>query len=96
MPNNDDYPIPQSNALRQVDRRSLQELFSIDPENLGESLWDVVAHMQDLRERLAATETVRQVRVQKAKGEMQQAANRIAIRTVANAAQLGLVKKVVQ
>ena len=61
----DDYPIPQSNALRQVDRLSLQELFSRDPEMLGESIHDVVAHMQELRERLASTETVKQVRVSK-------------------------------
>ena len=89
---NSDYPIPQSNALRQVDRYSLQELFSRDPETLGESLQDVVTHMQELRERLAATETVRQVRVSK-DSTSSPPIPRI-VRTISSAAELGFVKKV--
>ena len=88
----DSYPIPQSNALRQVDRRSLQELFSIDPENLGESLWDVVAHMQELRERLASTETVRQVRVKKDVSPRAPTIPKI-VRTVGSSSELGFVKR---
>jgi len=85
----DEYPIPQSTALRQVDRMSLQELFSLDPETLGESIHDVVAHMQELRERLASTETVRQVRVKK---DTSTVPSRTA-KTVSSAAELGFVKK---
>jgi len=92
MPTNDDYPIPQSTALRQVNRMSLQELFSLDPETLGESIHDIVAHMQELRERLASTETVRQVRIKKdtTTGIVP---SRTA-KTVSSAAELGFVKKV--
>jgi len=88
----DEYPIPQSNALRQVDRRSLQELFSIDPEVLGDSLMDVVAHMQELRDRLASTETVKQVRVKKDPSPRAPAIPRQII-NVTSSAELGLVRR---
>jgi hypothetical protein len=66
MSNDSGYPIPINPALRQVSHQSMQELFSRDPENLGEGgLEAIVMHMQDLRERLAKTETVRPVRVRK-------------------------------
>jgi hypothetical protein len=87
----DDYPIPQSNALRQVDRLSLQELFSRDPETLGESLMDIVTHMQELRDRLAATETVRQVRVRQPSASPSAPIG--PPKRLTSAAQLGLVRK---
>ena len=93
MPTNDDYPIPQSTALRQVNRMSLQELFSLDPETLGESIHDIVAHMQELRERLASTETVRQVRVSKASKASTPSTLPRTVKTVSSAAELGFVKK---
>jgi hypothetical protein len=63
----DNYPVPQTPALRQVSRHSLQELFSRDPEAYTRVELDaIIAEMRDLRDRLASTETtkaVRQVRV---------------------------------
>ena len=62
------YPIPQSPALQAVRPTSLQDLFSKNPELLDRSeLEEIVRQMQDLRERLAATATVRQVRIAKDK-----------------------------
>lgn len=62
------YPIPQSPALQAVRPTSLQDLFSKNPEELDRGeLEMIVAQMQELRERLAATATVRQVRVSKDK-----------------------------
>ena len=88
-----EYPIPQTNALRQVNRYSLQELFSRDPETLGESLHDVIVHMQELRERLASTETVRQVRAIKTSPSQPSLSVVRNTRTVTSAAELGFVKK---
>lgn len=63
-----DYPIPQSPALQQVSRQSMQDLFSKDCELLSrQDLETIIAQMQDLRERLAQTATVRQVRVSSTK-----------------------------
>jgi hypothetical protein len=63
---NEPYPIPQTDALQQVSKLSLQDLFSRDPEELGDGgLEAIVMHMQDLRERLVNTTNVKQVRVKK-------------------------------
>lgn len=67
MPSDAEYPIPQTDALKQVNRKSLQELFSLGPEDLDKNdLEQTILAMQDLRERLSVTtEKVRQVRVKK-------------------------------
>jgi hypothetical protein len=57
------YPIPQTDALRQASKTSLVEMFSTDPENM--EMLEVIMAMRDLRDRLAATTVVRQVRVKK-------------------------------
>lgn len=60
------YPIPQTNALQQVSRTSMQELFAKDCEKLDKAdLEAIVLQMQDLRDRLASTTVVRNVRVKK-------------------------------
>ena len=64
MPN--DYPIPQTGALRQVQRQSLQELFNRNPEQYSKGdMDDIILSLRDLRDRLATTDggRVRQVRV---------------------------------
>lgn len=59
--------VPYTDALRQVKPTSLQELFSKNPEELSrEDIMATVLAMNDLRERLAATATVRNVRVKTA------------------------------
>jgi len=89
MSSDNTYPIPQTDALRQADKYSLQELFSRDPEALGTiGLEQIVTHMQDLRDRLAATATVRQVRVKK---DVSPRAPTLPI-IVSSASQMGFVK----
>lgn len=65
--NGSDYPIPQTPALRQVSKHSLQELFSRDPETYTKFDLDaIILEMRDLRERLAASETGKPARARAA------------------------------
>lgn len=87
----DSYPIPQSNALRQASHKSIQELFSMDPESEEYDNMQVVLHMHDLRDRLAATETIRNARVKR-----DPPTPAAPPRTITSAAQLGLTKRPLQ
>lgn len=67
MPDAPAGAVPHTDALRQVRPTSLQELFSKNPEQLSrEDIMATVLAMNDMRERLAATATVRNVRVKTA------------------------------
>lgn len=67
MPDAPAGQVPHTDALKQVKPTSLQDLFSKNPEELDrEDIMATVLAMNDLRERLAATATVRNVRVRAA------------------------------
>lgn len=67
MPDTPTGAVPHTDALRQVKPTSLQELFSKNPEQLSrEDIMATVLAMNEMRERLAATATVRNVRVRAA------------------------------
>jgi len=64
MPNEEEtYPpasrlLPTSNALKEAEPSSMQELFSRNPEYMTDrNIDDIVLHMRDLRVRLEATAT---------------------------------------
>lgn len=62
-----DNPVPRTDALKQVEPQSLQNLFSKNPEQLDrDDIMATVLAMNDLRDRLAATASIRNVRVRSA------------------------------